>query len=605
MAGQNASSLSAKMQRFLSTTGVAGEAEEFSSGSDADRYVLRRAVSLQRPCVRRARVPGYMRVLGGRTGLRLLTRPQLISDNDEFLRGAAHAVKMSDPRVRYAESPAAAHGQQSVSPEEQAVQNAKAIREVEEFAKYLGMDVEADRDLLWVAVEAMTAPLPPNWSEHNTRNGQPYYYNERTDMTQWEHPMDDYHRGLYKKLKGQKALGKTQEQLQVGASAASLKIAAQAQAACSSGSSAAGQGRAGKKSSIVTGVNLSAGFDVVADGKKSTGGGADKPEKAVAKGADACDSVTASKGRNLVSMDVGLAEERARGTDGSSLSPASSGGLSPLDSTAATSPLPSISGRSEVLGKGVGATGAGVVKSEAQLVEEAKRREAKARKEDKKARLRAQLAALKNPSGSDGGGGRAGGFGGGALMGNEARLNADPVDKSEQRRREEEKVRDLMAMLKDKDATAGAKHMGSSNDIVAAAAARLAPLDAHVSGGAHAPAAVTADLVQAASAASADHTTGVRHAEPAESLQATVDRERLRARVGSPSQDAVRAKLGLFQLGPEDARRDKESWTGKLLGSDDGARDVGSGMAPKTPPEQPQLQRPSTAATSGRVSRLA
>ena len=88
----------------------------------------------------------------------------------------------------------------------------QAIKEVEAFAEYLGMEVAADRDLLWIAVEAMTAPLPPNWTQHETKDGQPYYYNQRTDHTQWEHPMDEYHRGLYKKLKTEKAKGSTKQQ---------------------------------------------------------------------------------------------------------------------------------------------------------------------------------------------------------------------------------------------------------------------------------------------------------------------------------------------------------------------------------------------------------
>ena len=29
-------------------------------------------------------------------------------------------------------------------------------------------------DLLWIAVEAMTAPLPANWSEHQTDDGISY-----------------------------------------------------------------------------------------------------------------------------------------------------------------------------------------------------------------------------------------------------------------------------------------------------------------------------------------------------------------------------------------------------------------------------------------------
>ena len=34
------------------------------------------------------------------------------------------------------------------------------------FAKYLGMDPAADRDLLWIAHQALNATLPSEWTEH-------------------------------------------------------------------------------------------------------------------------------------------------------------------------------------------------------------------------------------------------------------------------------------------------------------------------------------------------------------------------------------------------------------------------------------------------------
>lgn len=38
--------------------------------------------------------------------------------------------------------------------------------DVLEFAKYLGMDIEADKSLLWIAAQALNANLPPSWTEH-------------------------------------------------------------------------------------------------------------------------------------------------------------------------------------------------------------------------------------------------------------------------------------------------------------------------------------------------------------------------------------------------------------------------------------------------------
>jgi hypothetical protein len=41
------------------------------------------------------------------------------------------------------------------------------------------MDIEEDQEFLWIAVEAMFAPLPRNWQEFENENGQIYYYNHR------------------------------------------------------------------------------------------------------------------------------------------------------------------------------------------------------------------------------------------------------------------------------------------------------------------------------------------------------------------------------------------------------------------------------------------
>ena len=75
------------------------------------------------------------------------------------------------------------------------------MKAVHAFAQYLGMDPAEDEHLLWVAVEAMTSPLPDHWSEYKTDAGEVYYYNMRTRISQWEHPLDDYHKGLFLRLK--------------------------------------------------------------------------------------------------------------------------------------------------------------------------------------------------------------------------------------------------------------------------------------------------------------------------------------------------------------------------------------------------------------------
>eukprot|EP00329_Picozoa_sp_Boothbay-MS584-11_P006677 59568_3 len=53
--------------------------------------------------------------------------------------------------------------------------------EIIDYAKYLGMNPIFDADLLWVAAEGLTAPLPAGWTEHEDQDGNLYFYNVDTD----------------------------------------------------------------------------------------------------------------------------------------------------------------------------------------------------------------------------------------------------------------------------------------------------------------------------------------------------------------------------------------------------------------------------------------
>ena len=48
--------------------------------------------------------------------------------------------------------------------------------EVIEYAKWLGMDLEADKSLLWIAREGLKAPLPENWKPCKTTDTEEIYY---------------------------------------------------------------------------------------------------------------------------------------------------------------------------------------------------------------------------------------------------------------------------------------------------------------------------------------------------------------------------------------------------------------------------------------------
>ena len=71
----------------------------------------------------------------------------------------------------------------------------------------LGMDPAADADLLWVAEQALAAPVPANWEEHvDEASGAPYYANALTGVSSWEHPHLESFRSLYAQLRGEREM---------------------------------------------------------------------------------------------------------------------------------------------------------------------------------------------------------------------------------------------------------------------------------------------------------------------------------------------------------------------------------------------------------------
>lgn len=77
--------------------------------------------------------------------------------------------------------------------------------EVIEYAKWLGMDLEKDKDLFWLAREGLMAPLPQDWKPCRTKDTEDvYYFNFKTGESKWDHPCDDYYKKLYEEEKKKK-----------------------------------------------------------------------------------------------------------------------------------------------------------------------------------------------------------------------------------------------------------------------------------------------------------------------------------------------------------------------------------------------------------------
>ncbi|CAI5464095.1 unnamed protein product, partial [Closterium sp. Yama58-4] len=55
-----------------------------------------------------------------------------------------------------------------------------------EYARWLGMELPGEEELLWVARQGLKSPLPPNWKPCATEDGEIYYFNFQTGESVWE-----------------------------------------------------------------------------------------------------------------------------------------------------------------------------------------------------------------------------------------------------------------------------------------------------------------------------------------------------------------------------------------------------------------------------------
>jgi len=76
--------------------------------------------------------------------------------------------------------------------------------EIRGYAKYLGMNLEEDENLLWIARSGLKTPLPEHWRACRTGNQEIYYFNFKTGESIWAHPCDQYYKDLYQKEKAKK-----------------------------------------------------------------------------------------------------------------------------------------------------------------------------------------------------------------------------------------------------------------------------------------------------------------------------------------------------------------------------------------------------------------
>lgn len=73
--------------------------------------------------------------------------------------------------------------------------------EIEEYGKWLGMNLPEDNCFLWIAREGLKVPLPEHWKACKSEKGELYYFNFNTGESIWDHPMDEHYKKLFKSEK--------------------------------------------------------------------------------------------------------------------------------------------------------------------------------------------------------------------------------------------------------------------------------------------------------------------------------------------------------------------------------------------------------------------
>lgn len=78
--------------------------------------------------------------------------------------------------------------------------------DIQEYAKWLGLDPVRDFDLLWIAVEGIKAPLPEGWKPVQSENDELYFFNFNTGESRWDHPLDQHYKDLATKALEEKKM---------------------------------------------------------------------------------------------------------------------------------------------------------------------------------------------------------------------------------------------------------------------------------------------------------------------------------------------------------------------------------------------------------------
>jgi Ca2+-binding EF-hand superfamily protein len=69
------------------------------------------------------------------------------------------------------------------------------------MCEYLGIRVLSERNMIWIAADALKAPLPISWTAQKDSNGRIFFFNHLTNQSKLEHPLDPHFRKLRDKYR--------------------------------------------------------------------------------------------------------------------------------------------------------------------------------------------------------------------------------------------------------------------------------------------------------------------------------------------------------------------------------------------------------------------
>lgn len=73
--------------------------------------------------------------------------------------------------------------------------------QIREYAEFLGLDLDVEPELAWIAREGVAANVPHPWQACTENCEDVFYYNVETGESVWDHPYDDYYLKLAREYK--------------------------------------------------------------------------------------------------------------------------------------------------------------------------------------------------------------------------------------------------------------------------------------------------------------------------------------------------------------------------------------------------------------------